>query len=118
MRQFNTIEERLDYIEFRQQLLWENDSLSRFLFECEITEKEYSEIMDIMDELRNKIAQKSEVYSGEFERAIYKIVPSHKGDYHFCEDIAMLFMENGRWAEVFPALYGGSPKYSYLRGQN
>ena len=106
MRQFNTIEERLDYIEFRQTLLFNNDSVSRFLFECEITEDEYLKIMDIMDECRTILFKGQSLDNFKFEPKIYEIVPSHKGDYHFCEDIARLFMENGRWKEVFPALYG------------
>ena len=46
MRQFDTTEERLDYIEFRQTLLFDNDTVSRLLFEYEITHDEYVKIMD------------------------------------------------------------------------
>ena len=114
MREFNTIDERLDYIEFRQRLLFDNDSVSRLLFEYELTHSEYTDIMDLMDKYREMIDRKESVYSGTFEDEIYNIVPSHNGDYHFCEYITKAFMDNGRWEEVFPALYGDNPKYSYL----
>lgn len=113
-RHFDTMEERLDFIEFRQQLLFDNDDLSHLLFEYQITSNEYLKIMDLMDELRIKLSKHQDVYSGEYERRIYEIVPSCNGDYHFCEFIAKAFYEDGRWEEVFPALYGDSPKYSYL----
>ena len=115
MRKFDTIDERLDYIEFRQRLLFDDDSVSRLLFEYEITHNEYTGIMDLMDKYREKIDKKESVYSGTFEDEIYLIVPLHKGDYHFCEYITKAFMENRRWEEVFLALYGDSPKYSYLK---
>lgn len=113
-RYFETTEERLDFIEFRQQLLFDNDDLSRLLFEYQITQGEYRAIMDLMDELRSILDKHQKIYSGDFERRIYEIVPSCNGDYHFCEFIAKAFYEDGRWEEVFPALYGSSPKYSYL----
>ncbi len=116
MRQFDTIEERLDYIEFRQTLLFDNDSVSRLLFEYEITHNEYIKIMDLMDDYRTKIGNGESVNSGTFETQIYQIVPSRQSDYHFCEYISKSFMDEGRWEEVFPALYGDNPKYSYLRG--
>ena len=117
-RFFETIEDRLDFIEFRQQLLFDNDELSRLLFEYQITQAEYRAIMDLMDELRSKIDNHQDVYSSEFEHRIYEIVPSCHGDYHFCEFIGRAFYEDGRWEEVFPALYGSSPKYSYLFKRN
>jgi len=30
-----------------------------------------------------------------------------------CESLAQSFMEDGRWEEVFPALYGSMLKYKY-----
>lgn len=116
MRKFDNIADRLDYIEFRQTLLFDGDSVSRLLFEYELTYDEYTRIMDLMDKYREMIDRKESVYSGTFEDEIYNIVPSRYGDYHFCEYITKAFMDNGRWEEVFPALYGDNPKYSHLRG--
>lgn len=44
-RTFKDINERLEYIEFRQQLLFNNSDLDRFLFEYEITNYEYQKIV-------------------------------------------------------------------------
>lgn len=114
-RYFDNPEDRLDYIEFRQQLLFDNDGLSRLLFEYQITEPEYKSIMDLMDSYRSKLEKGEKIYSGEYEQKIYELIPSRNGDYHFCEYLVQAFYEEHRWEEVFPALYGDSPKYSYLK---
>lgn len=115
MRTFGSVEERLNYIEFRQQLLFNNSNVDRVLFEYEITENEYKKIMDLMDEFRTKIDGGEKPSHGEFETKIYKLVPSRNADYHFCEYLARAFMEDNRWEEVFPVIYGELPQYSYLR---
>ena len=84
-RQFDSIDERLNYIEFRQQLLFENDEVSRLLFENQITEIEYRNLMELMDSYRAKLDNGEEVFSGEYEQKVYEIIPSKYGDYHFCE---------------------------------
>lgn len=112
------LEKRLDLIEFRQQLLFDNDEVSRLLFEYGITHEQYRKIMGLMDEYRQQIANNQEVSHGAFEEAIYKIVPEHASDYHMCEYLARAFMEVGRWDEVFPALYGKMAKYQYMMEKN
>lgn len=102
---FRKLKERVDFIEFRQDLLFQNDDLSRLLFEYKITQKQYVKIMDLMDVYRNRIRRREEVHFGEFEQRIYEIIPEQNGHYHFCELLARLFMEQGRWEEVYPALY-------------
>lgn len=107
---------RLDQIEFRQGLLFRNSSVDRILYEYNITENEYNLIMDEMDRLRSKIDSGSKVDNSEFENNIYNILGGRENiDYHFCEDISMAFMDEGRWEEVFPAIYGDMPKYRYLK---
>lgn len=115
-RSFNDINERLDYIEFRQDLLFDNSELCRLIYESEITGDEYKGIMDLMEEMRNRLVYNQQVSHAEFEHEMYSIVPNHNGDYHFCEYIARAFMDDGRWEEVFPALYGDMPKYRHLKG--
>lgn len=117
-RAFETIEERLSFIEFRQELLFNNSELDRMLFEYEITRAEYRRIMDLMDSIRVKIDKGQAVSTNEFESEMYSIVPSHSGDYHMCEYFARAFMDEGRWEEVFPALYGHMAKYKYLKGND
>ncbi len=116
-RRFDNLNERLDFIEFRQQLLFDNSDLSRFLFECQIVYSEYVMIMKLMDELENKIKEGMHVKSTEFEQRVYKIVPYHQGDYHFCEGIAMLFYKDGRWRDVILTLYGESSKFAHIFAQ-
>ena len=116
MRKFDNQEERLDYIEFRQTLLFDNDDVSRLLFEYEITHNEYVAIMDLMDKYRTAIDNQQDISSARFETEMYNILSKeHYGDYHFCEYITRAFMKCGRWEEVFWALYGDNPKYKGLR---
>jgi len=106
-----TLEERVEQLEFQIQLLFNNSSIDRYLFETNVTKEQYTAIMDVMDVIRKKLDAGEKVHHYTFEDEIYKIVPEHNGDYHFCELIAKLFAEDGRWDEVFPALYGDMPKY-------
>ncbi|MDE7431217.1 MAG: DUF1878 domain-containing protein [Lachnospiraceae bacterium] len=115
---FEELEKKIEMLEFRQKLLFDNDDLSRLLFEYNITHQQYRDIMDLMDSYRDDIDNKKEVNNSNFEDAIYKIVPEHFGDYHMCEYIARAFMDTGRWEEVFPALYGDMPKYKFLMEEN
>lgn len=113
--QYKEIIERMELIEFRQELLFNNTGVDRSLFEYGITRVQYRAIMDLMDEFRNKIGNGQHCSHGEFESKIYEIVPDHYGDYHMCEELAKGFMDDGRWEEVFMDLYGDMPKYSYLK---
>ena len=110
-RRFETLTEKIDFILFRQQLLFDNDDLSRILFEYEVSEKEYKTIMDLMEAYRETISEGRCVNHGEFEAGVYAIVPHLLGNYHFCEEIAKAFRDQGRWEEVFSALYGNLPKF-------
>lgn len=113
--QYLEIIKRLDLIEFRQELLFNNTGVDRSLFEYGLTREQYRKIMDIMDEYRDRIDKGLECHHGTFEKKIYEVVPEHAGDYHMCEEFAKGFMEEGRWEDVFIKLYGDMPKYSYLK---
>ena len=108
------IEERLNFIEFRQQLLFQNDALSRLLFEYKISEKQYNAIMDVMDLYSDLIVKGEPISNGSFENSIYEKIPEKQGNYHFCEYIAKAFYDEKRWPEVFTTLYGKLPKYNYI----
>lgn len=73
--QYKTIMERLDLIEFRQELLFNNSDTDRSIFEYGLTRKQYREIMNVMDEYRNKIDNNQECLHAEFEQELYEIVP-------------------------------------------
>ncbi len=116
MRKFTNIDDRLDFIEFRQDLLFYRDATSEVLFENNITRNEYSKIMDLMDKYREMIDKRIKVNNSQFEEEMYAILPLElNGNYHFCENITRAFMEDRRWEEVFWELYGDLPKYAYLR---
>ena len=55
------IMERLDLIEFRQELLFYNTSIDRSIFEYGITRKQDRSIMDLMDEYREILASGKDV---------------------------------------------------------
>lgn len=115
-RALESMNERLNHIEFRQDLLFNDSSVNRILYEYNVTKEQYNSIMDEMDRLRNIIYSGNEVHHGEFENNVYAIMGNRQDiDYHFCEYISKAFMEEGRWEEVFPALYGNMPKYKYLK---
>lgn len=105
------LEQRMDYLAFRQDLLFNNSAVDRLLYEYEITQDQYRAIMDLMDKYRKMIDNKQEVSNATFETTIGEIVPQHDGNYHFCEYITRAFMEEHRWEEVFPAIYGDMAKY-------
>ncbi len=107
------LEEKVDILEFKIKLLAENSTVSRLLFEYDVTEEQYNKVMKLMDRYRDDIDESKDVNHSSFESQIYEIVPQRKYDYHFCEYLAQSFMEDGRWEEVFPALYGDMPKYKY-----
>ncbi|PDZ33722.1 DUF1878 domain-containing protein [Bacillus toyonensis] len=99
------LEERLAFIEFRQQLLFENTRTSRLLFEYEVTQEQYRAIMDIMQDHRDKISRNETISQHGFEQAIYEVIPRLRGNYNFAEGITRTLHEEGRWAEIFETLY-------------
>lgn len=109
------LRERLDFIEYRQELLFDNGCFSRLMFDYKVTRDQYRALMDLFDEYREAVDNGETVSSSRYERQIGDIVPHHKHDYHFAEFIAKNLHEEGRYEEVFEALYGKSPKFkSYL----
>lgn len=106
------LEKRIEMLEFKVDLLSQNTNTSRLLFEYNITHPQFTALMDLMDKFRKEIDNKNKVSHVSFEEKVYKIT-GNNGDYHFCESLAQAFMEDGRWEEVFPALYGNMPKYAY-----
>lgn len=108
--------EKLDFLEFRQELLFEDTEFNRLLFEYRVTRKQTTQIYDLMDKYREMISDNEDVYHGTFEQEIYSIVPDHDGNYHFAEFIAQDLHKAGRWEEVFEKLYGDMLKFqSYLK---
>lgn len=108
-------EERLDFLEYRQELLFENTEYARLLFEYRVTREQHDAIMDIFDDYRKMIDDGENVHHGSYEQRIYEAVPQHRGNYHFAEFLAQDNHKRGSWEEVFETLYGDTPKFqSYL----
>ncbi|QTB21590.1 DUF1878 domain-containing protein [Lysinibacillus sphaericus] len=107
--------DRLDFIEFRQELLFKNDPYSRELFDNDITREQDKRIGDLFDDYRDRIDKGERVSKSSFEQIIYEIVPHKKYEYHFAESIALANHESDNYEEVFEQLYGKEAKYqSYL----
>lgn len=114
-----TLEERLDFIEYRQELLFENTEKSRFLFESNVTREEYQAIVDVFIDFSRKIDSGEKVFHSSYEQKIYEAVPHHKGNYHFAELLALTNYEQGSWKEVFETLYGDMEKFkSYTNNRD
>ncbi|WP_410988790.1 DUF1878 domain-containing protein [Bacillus cereus] len=109
------IKERLEFLEFRQKLLFENTDLSRYLFEMEVTEEQLKRIYNLMDALLEEIREEKLVTHSAYEQQIYEIVPAKRGNYHFAESISQILHEARRWPEVFEHVYGSMEKFkNYL----
>ena len=113
------LQERLDFIEFRQELLFSNDSFSRLLFEHEVTREQHRNLMDLFQSLRERIDNGEKVSGPHYESRISEVVPQHRHNYHLAESIAKTLHEAGRFQEVFESAYGNSPKFqNYLQEHN
>ena len=99
-----------------EELMSDIDSVFR---QYNITRREQREIMGVMDKYRDALDRGESVSHAEFERDIFSVFGGYINacthspviDYHFCEYVAKTFMEDRRWEEVFPALYGDFAKY-------
>ena len=84
-----------------------------------VTKDEQRKIMDVMDKYRIRISNGENVSYSEYESDIISIFGGNRQamlrqpaiEYHFCEFVARDFMEDGRWEEVFHALYDKFPKF-------
>lgn len=115
MQYIKSLEEKVDHLEFKQSLMLDRSHTNDTLLEYNVTEAQYRYIMDIMDDIRKKLDQKQNINNAYFENKVLKYMNRDDVDYHFCEYITMAFMKDGRWEEVFPALYGSMAKYQYLK---
>ena len=123
LKKIKQLEETIEHLQYKQDLLFNNSTVDRYLYESNITKKQYNQIMDLFEKYRNQIFHKQPVNHNNFETEIYAIFDkenenqSYKNlihNYHFVEGLAMSFWEEGRWEEVFMELYGKMPKYKYL----
>ena len=108
------VEERLDFIEFRMDLLREGTEFAKLIYDCNVTKSQLDELYDILDDIQGKIDNGLDVSSSEYESQVLNVVDHRKLDYHFCESFVRLLWEEQRYEDVFPALYKDSNKFSHL----
>lgn len=111
------INERLNDIDFKMELLREGTEFSLYLYDCEITRDQRNALLDIMDRLSADISKGKAVSSARYESDVLKVVDDRKHDYHFCELFAKLLWEDRRYEDVFETLYGNSLKYQDIINQ-
>lgn len=109
------LEKRIEQLEFRQTLMLSDTNINRLLLDYNIRQSEYRGIMDIMDDFRKNFENGKKISHIDFESRVLNLLGRDDVDYHFCEYIAKAFMDDERWDEVFPILYGDMPKYKYLK---
>lgn len=108
------LREEIEFLEFRIDLIASRTHTNQVLYEYNVNRTQYNAIMDLMDDVRKELDDHRDYDHATFEQRMRKIFPDRgdpRNDYHFAEDIAQAFMEDGRWEEVFPALYGEMPKF-------
>ena len=109
------LEERLDFIEYRQELLFTNSPFDRLMFDYKVTRGQHKALIDLFVNYREVVDSGGSLSSSKYEMEIGEIVPHREHDYHFAEFVAQVLYEDGRFQEVFEELYGDSPKFqSYL----
>lgn len=109
------LNERLEFIEFRQELLFMNDHFSRLMFQDAVTRSQYDELIELFESYLYEVENGGTISNTKYESRVYEILPNHKYDYHFAELIALELHKDGMYEAVFKGLYGDSLKYkSYL----
>ena len=107
------LQKRLDFIEFRQELLFDNSKFSRTLFHYKVTREQHDYLINLFEEYSNAIQKWEIVRSSKYEALVWQIVPHRKSDNLFVEFLAKSLHEDGRYEEVFEALYGKSAKFKH-----
>lgn len=106
--------ERLDYIEFRMDLLRECTDFTKYIYDCKVTKEQLSKLYELMDVYRERIDNSQDVVSSAYESEVLSIVGRDELDYHFCELFSRLLWEEEKYEEVFEALYGDKQKFKKL----
>ena len=108
------IEERMDYLEFRMDLLRDGSELCKFIYDSRINREQLNGLYNIMDYCREKIGKNEEISSADYETKVLELVDNKSLDYHFCETFARLLWEEKRYEEDLPFLYKNSQKFYNL----
>lgn len=112
-----TIEERMDLLEFQNELLYQMHKnrnnpapdYNELLFEFGVTRYQAEGILDVVDDYNGKIRQDELVKRVDYEDAIYQVVPKTPENGQFAEFIARYLEANGRYEAVYQHIYNTSP---------
>ena len=69
--------------------------------EADLTERQETQILDLMEEAYKSLKEPSPMGPHDFERRVYQIVPSHDGNYGFAATIVSTLHRQKQWREVF-----------------
>ena len=64
------LQERLDFIEYRQALLFDNGRFSRLMFDYGVTRKQHRALIDLFVEYREALENGETVSGARYERQI------------------------------------------------
>ena len=98
---------RVQHLEDKMEMVRELIEPEKFPFmylalESGLTMTQVDQILKLMQEVSDAIIQNNNPMShGEFEKRIYKIVPTHKNDYHFAQDVVSSLNRNGQFVDVY-----------------
>ena len=91
--------QKLDFIEFRQELLFRNTDLDRLIFENKFTRLQYEEIVQLMDMFNNK----EDITKDEFENTILTVLRTDNKDLPM--KIAYSFLKQNKYIKIISNLY-------------
>ncbi|MDG6905028.1 MAG: DUF1878 family protein [Nitrososphaerota archaeon] len=103
------IEERIKELEFKIENLLQLVDIRRAPFsylvvENNLTKEQVDEIYLLMDDFTTYIHAGQKARLADFERELYKIVPSKDRDYHFAADVVGSLHDEEKYAELYDAL--------------
>lgn len=83
-----------------------------------VTDYQYGKLVDLMNETQKIIKATGEASFSSFENKVDGIMTKYKG-HNFSESLVKAFLEDGRYEEVFPVLYGDLEKHhEYMKKLN
>ena len=105
-QEISSLEERLSNAEHRITLLLtlidsKKHPFTFHMLEADATRNQITAIYDLMDKAEKLINEGNPMDHHSFEQEVYKIIPSHSGDYHFAEGIVSTLNSSGQYFDVY-----------------
>ena len=103
------LERRISHLEERVNILAEIADFEKhpFLYtvlESNLTKEQITKIMDLMDKVEASLKTENPINHIQFERELYRIVPSMNGNFTFAKSIVMTLNDEHRWEAVYQHL--------------